>query len=79
MFFYLWKQKEKWETKKSFWEDMVLFMVEESEIPLREAMEQANKFIDRIDTEDYIVQHIGPHYFAIKILMYTGYREYKPM
>lgn len=71
--------KERTDNRKVFSDSAVDYMHENYAINKVRAQELMSAYIDEINVNDPITQHLGPDYFAIQILMAEEIIPYQPM
>lgn len=63
-------KKKQWSNRELFFgSGMINYMVEHHQVDHIIAALITSKYIKDIDVEDATVQHLGPDYFAIQVLM----------
>ncbi|WP_214831016.1 hypothetical protein [Exiguobacterium sp. s56] len=71
--------KQRTDSKKLFSIAAVNFMSANYEVNKENAEEMVEEYIDQINVNSAAVQHLGPDYFALQILMAKKIIPYEPM
>lgn len=62
-----------------FWDDAVSYMIGEYGLGREEAIGLVERYGEGIDVRNEVIQHLGPDYIAIQMMMVEGLLEYESM
>lgn len=65
--------------RDSFWMDAIDYMVESYVVDREVAEGLVDRYGNGIDVRNEVIQHLGPDYIAIQMMMVEGILDYEPM
>lgn len=65
--------------RDSFWLDAIDYMIESYGVDREVAEGLVERYGNGIDVRNEVIQHLGPDYIAIQMLMVEGMLDYEPM